>query len=258
MNIKNSITFNNPCYMNKKTITVTHLMLHSVGCAQPSAEVWFKKFNNKNASKAVHAVIDANTGDVWQFLPWNFRAWHCGSGSKGSGNSFAIGVEMGEPSAIKYTSGNNFTITDKSKSKAQVKTAYDSAVELFAFLCTSYKLDPLTAIISHNEGHKMGIASAHGDPEHLWKEFGLTMDGFRKDVKKAMDPVTEPTPTVTTGYKIRVTASSLNVRKSASAVSKKVATLKKGDVYTIIAEKNGWGQLKSKAGWISLKYTEKL
>jgi hypothetical protein len=34
----------------------------------------------------------------------------------------------------------------------------------------------------------MGIASAHADPEHLWKQLNMnyTMDTFRKDVKNAM------------------------------------------------------------------------
>ena len=35
-------------------------------------------------------------------------------------------------------------------------------------------------------------------------------------------------------------------------------TVKKGQVYTIIDEKNGWGKLKSGAGWINLSYTQKL
>lgn len=47
-------------------------------------------------------------------------------------------------------------------------------------------------IISHSEGYKRGIASNHGDPEHLWRGLGLsyTMAGFRKDVKKAMEGTT--------------------------------------------------------------------
>ena len=32
----------------------------------------------------------------------------------------------------------------------------------------------------------------------------------------------------------------------------------KGQVYTIIDEKNGWGKLKSGAGWINLDYAKKL
>jgi len=46
-------------------------------------------------------------------------------------------------------------------------------------------------IVSHKEGCAMGIASNHGDPDHLWKGLGLsyTMDGFRSDVKKAIQDI---------------------------------------------------------------------
>ena len=37
---------------------------------------------------------DGNHGTVYQALPWNHRGWHCGSGSKGSGNNMHIGVEI--------------------------------------------------------------------------------------------------------------------------------------------------------------------
>lgn len=67
---------------------------------------------------------------------------------------------------------------------------YEAAVELFAMLCKKFGLDPLAdgVVISHREGHARGIATNHGDPEHLWKGLGLpyTMDGFRKAVKAAM------------------------------------------------------------------------
>ena len=68
--------------------------------------------------------------------------------------------------------------------------------------------------------------------------------------------------TASTGYLVRITASSLNVRTDHSASSGIATTVKKGDVYTIVAEYNNggtmWGKLKSGAGWISLKYTEML
>ena len=35
--------------------------------------------------------------------------------------------------------------------------AYHSAVELFAFLCKLYKINPLTGICSHKEGGIAGI-----------------------------------------------------------------------------------------------------
>jgi hypothetical protein len=53
--------------------------------------------------------------------------------------------------------------------KAVAKRTYEAAVELFAMLCKKYSLDPLAdgVVISHREGHSRGIASNHGDPEHL-------------------------------------------------------------------------------------------
>ncbi len=70
------------------------------------------------------------------------------------------------------------------------KRTYEAAVELFAMLCKQYNLNPTAdgVIISHREGHSRGIASNHGDPEHLWNGLGMgyTMDGFRKAVKAKM------------------------------------------------------------------------
>ena len=81
--------------------------------------------------------------------------------------------------------------SDKVAARAVAKRTYEAAVELFAVLCREYGLNPTAdgVIISHAEEHKRGIASNHGDPEHLWRQLGMgcTMDGFRKGVKKAMD-----------------------------------------------------------------------
>ena len=124
---------------------------------------------------------------MYQCLPWNHRGWHCGA----SGNNTHIGVEMCEPACIKYTGGATFTCSDKATAQAVAKRTYEAAVELFAMLCQKFSLDPLGdgVIVSHKEGCKRGIASNHGDPEHLWTQLGLpyTMDTFRKAVKAAMD-----------------------------------------------------------------------
>ena len=65
-------------------------------------------------------------------------------------------------------------------------------------------------------------------------------------------------PKKDTSYKVKVTANLLNVRKEPNASSKVVDTIKKNEVYTILSEKNGWGKLKSGAGWIKLSYTKKV
>lgn len=187
MNIKQNILTKNPCYTCGRTITVKGLMIHSVGCPQPKASVFANNWNNGNANVCVHAVLQED-GTVLQLLPWNRRGWHCGSGSKGSGNNTHIGVEMTEPSTIKYTGGSSYTDLNPTATRNFVLKTYQTAVELFAYLCKLYNLNPLAdgVIISHSEGHKRGIASNHGDVEHIWNKQGLTMAQFRKDIKKAM------------------------------------------------------------------------
>lgn len=192
MKLVQSILIKNPCYTAGRKITVKGLMLHSVGCPQPKASVFINSWNSPSYNSAcVHGFIDGNDGTIYQTLPWNHRGWHCGSGSKGSGNNTHIGVEMCEPACIKYTSGSNFTCSDKATARAVAKRTYEAAVELFAMLCKQYNLNPTAdgVIISHREGHSRGIASNHGDPEHLWNGLGMgyTMDGFRKAVKAKME-----------------------------------------------------------------------
>ena len=193
INIIQSILTLNPCYTANRKITVQGLMLHSVGCPQPNASVFIKNWNKESYKSAcVHGFIDANTGAIYQTLPWDHRGWHCASGNNGSGNNTHIGIEMCEPACIKYISGSNFECYNKEEAINAVKKTWDSAVKLFAYLCKLYNLNPLAdgVIISHKEGSYRGIASNHGDPEHLWEQLGMTdytMDTFRKAVN-AMIP----------------------------------------------------------------------
>ena len=185
MKIIKSILTKNDCYRSGRTITVKGLMLHSVGTPQPDATVFTRNWDRSGLEVCVHAFIDGNTGNVYQTLPWNRRGWHCGDVA----NNTHIGVEMCEPDTIRYTGGASWVETGDGKNTAAVvKRTYNSAVQLFAKLCKDYNLDPLKdgVIISHSEGAKRGIASAHADVEHIWNKLGYSMDGFRKDVSKAM------------------------------------------------------------------------
>lgn len=61
-----------------------------------------------------------------------------------------------------------------------------------------------------------------------------------------------------TGYKVQITASALNVRAGAGTSYKIVKVVRKGQIYTIVSEKSGWGKLSDGSGWISLNYTKKV
>lgn len=229
MKLVKSVLTKNPCYTAGKKITVKGLMLHSVGCPQPRASVFINNWNRADYDNAcVHAFIDGNDGTVYQTLPWNHRGWHCASGKNGSGNNTHIGVEMCEPACIKYTGGSTFTCSDLATAKAAAKRTYEAAVELFAMLCKEYGLNPIAdgVIISHAEGHKRGIASNHGDPEHLWTQLGMeyTMDGFRKDVKAAMsgkkEDNTQDNTEVVKWYRVRKSWGEAKSQKGAYKVLK--------------------------------------
>ena len=180
MQIIQAFVTQNPLYQQYTRIQVRKLVLHSVGCPQPSAVVFARQW--QTARYFAHAVLQAD-GTVYQVAPWDCRLMHVGAA-----NAYSIGVEMTEPDCIRYTGGATFVCSDRARALAQVTGTYNTAVELFAQLCTQFGLDPRSDIISHAEAGKLGIGTDHVDPEHLWRQLsmGYTMDGFRRDVAEAM------------------------------------------------------------------------
>ena len=59
-------------------------------------------------------------------------------------------------------------------------------------------------------------------------------------------------------YIVRIDTDILNVRNGAGTNYKINTQVKRYELYTIVDEKNGWGKLKSGAGWIALQYTKKV
>lgn len=171
------------------------LILHSVGCPRDSADVQAAKWDNPEGQSIAHACVDARDGKTRQTLPWDHRGWHAAQ----EGNDIAIGVEMAESLAIRYTGGDKFEVLDSEKARQNCTTAYEGAVALFKFLCERFGIDPLEkreykgkmipAIMSHAEWNKVRGVSSHTDPQHYWSGLGMpyTMDSFRQAVKAKLD-----------------------------------------------------------------------
>jgi hypothetical protein len=275
MNLRTLILTNNACYKAGRTIAVEGLMVHSTGANNPRLSRYVgpddgllgkNVYNNHwNQDKpggrqvCVHAFIGKLAdGSVatYQTLPWNHRGWHGGSGPKGSVNDTHIGFEICE---------------DGLADASYFNAVYREAVELCAYLCKEYKLDPLAdgVLICHAEGHKRGIASNHADVMHWFPKHGKNMDTFRADVKAAMGGAAAPAPkpevtppAAFAPYTVRVTADTLNIRKGPGTNYGTAGSIKDKGVYTIVGESAGpgatkWGKLKSGAGWISLDYIKK-
>lgn len=205
MNLKTLLLTKNACYKAGRTITPKGVMVHSTGANNPNLKRYVgpddgllgkNQYNNHwNQDKpdgrevCVHAFIGKLAdGSVatYQTLPWNHRGWHCGSGSKGSGNDTHISFEICEDN-----------LTDSS----YFNRVYIEAVEFCAYLCRMYGFDPMRdgVVIGHYEGNNRGIASNHSDPGHWFPRHGKSMDTFRAAVKQALAGGSAPAPEPQTG-----------------------------------------------------------
>ncbi len=224
MNLRKLILTNNACYKAGKTITPKGIIVHSTGANNPNLKRYVgpddgllgkNQYNNHwNQDKpggrqvCVHAFIGKLAdGSIatYQTLPWNHRGWHCGSGSKGSGNDTHISFEICEDG-----------LTDASYFSA----VYKEAAELCAYLCKLYGLTEKN-IICHSEGYKLGIASNHGDVMHWFPKHGKSMDIFRDDVKSNLASAAPTEPTTPKNY-YRVQVGAYSVKANADTMLKRV------------------------------------
>ena len=341
------------CYKGTSTMTPKGVLWHSTGANNPTLKRYVQPDDNAtNKSDLIALIGKNNNGNDWnhinrqagvncwigkladgtvatvQTMPWNYKPWGCGSGSKGSCNNGWIQFEICEDG-----------LTDKN----YFNKVYKEACEITAYLCKMYNIDPkgtvtvngvkVPTILCHADSYDLKMGSNHGDVDHWFSKHGKTMADARDDVADllaAAEPVApsvKPIPTPapapakelyrvrkswddaksqigaysvlenariacdaagkeysvynSTGkkvypetkiepvpapqpeksklpYLVKITASVLNVRADAGTNYKRKAQVRQNEIYTIVEEKNGWGKLKSGAGWICLDYTKKV
>lgn len=78
--------------------------------------------------------------------------------------------------------------------------------------------------------------------------------GLVKVGTKPTETPSNPSVSSSNAYTVKINTDVLNVRAGAGTNYKINTTVKRNEVYTIVEEKNGWGRLKSGAGWICLDY----
>ena len=184
----------NDCYKKGETIVPKGVMIHSTGANNPwllryvgpddgllGENQYGNHWNRPGLAACVHAFIGRRadgTVDTYQTLPWNYRGWHCGR----SGNDTHISFEICE---------------DGLADEDYFRQTYQAAVELTAYLCHTYDLDPMApgVVVDHAEGNDLGIASNHSDVRHWWSRFGVTMDNFREDVNNKVKGLIKMTMT---------------------------------------------------------------
>lgn len=189
-------------YKGAGTTTVRGVLWHSTGANNPNLKRYVQPDdsapdrakmlellgvnNNRNDwnhithQAGVHAWIGklAN-GEVTtiQAGEWNKKAWGCGPGTKGSCNNGWIQFEICE---------------DNLNDPIYFEKVYREAVELTAYLCKLYNLDPqgtitysgvkVPVILCHQDSYQLGLGSNHGDVLHWLPKYGKSMQTVRDDV----------------------------------------------------------------------------
>lgn len=258
---KNYLT-KNRCYIKGETCPKIGIQIHTIGTGQGTSQSVADYWNQSIVSACVHYCVDADvSGKVLQFLPESTRSW----ADAGWGNDNLITIEICESDYIRYTGGANYDILNVAKFQNDILRGYRTAVELCANICRRYGWNPkaklsngMYLISSHKEGNLAGLSSNHGDPNHVWDRFGLTMDGFRKDVAAAMKtPEIKPSMVLKTTQRIPLRTAVTTKKKKAgyvkykklkSAIAKKKcrrtlkgnAVMKKGRKFVIQEVKTNW------------------
>lgn len=220
---------NSTCYKGTSQMKPRGILWHDTGAGNPNISRYVQPLESDENYKEMIALLGKNRyGNDWnhkyrkagmncwigklasgavatvQTMPWNFKPWGCGSGSKGSLNNTHIQFEICD---------------DGYQSRDYFEAVYREACEITAYLCSLYNLDPLGAFVykgvtvpvitSHAESHDLKLGGNHGDPLKWLKKFGKTMDDVRHDVAAIMEDKTDPDPApapkpapVSNGYSI--------------------------------------------------------
>lgn len=185
MRLLSCILTENDCYQAGRTIQPKGIMIHSTGANNPTFKRYVQPdygllgynrngnhWNRGGVKVCVHGFVgklEDGTVATYQTLPWNHRGWHAG----GSANNTHISFEICE---------------DGLSDPEYFAAVYQESVELVAYLCKEYQLDPLAdgVVTCHSEGYSQGTASNHGDVMHWFPRHGKSMDTFRQDVAEGM------------------------------------------------------------------------
>ena len=202
------------CYKGTRTMTVLGVLFHSTGANNPNLKRYVQPSDNASDKAEMLKLLGTNSYhndwnhishqaglNAWigkladgsvatvQTMPWNYRPWGCGSGSKGSCNTGWIQFEICE---------------DGLNDASYFAKVYQEAVELTAYLCKLYNIDPngtakcggvtVPTILCHADSHKLGLGSNHGDVLHWFPKYGKSMATVRADVAALLKGQTVETP----------------------------------------------------------------
>ena len=245
------------CYKNTRTMEVKGILWHSTGANNPTLkryvqpsddapdrEYWLKllgknRYNNDwnhiDRSAGMNCWIgklEDGTVTTVQTMPWNYRPWGCGKGKNGSCNDGFVQFEICE---------------DDMYGEEYFKTAYQEAIEITAYICKMFDLDPhgtttvngvkVPVILCHYDSYHLGLGNNHGDIYTWFEKHGKDMNDVRNDVAALMksDAITSTTPNASVQPETTKTIKKNDVVKIASN-----ATYYSGKIIPDWAKRKNW------------------
>lgn len=215
-------------------MTIDRIVIHHNATTNKNVamQTWYE--SSGNWTSAHYEVAD---NEIWGCVGEQYSAFHSGDATM---NRRSIGIEH-----LNATGAPSWTISEGT---------YKSSAKLIADICKRYNI-PIDA--KHIIPHKQVSATECPGGIDMNKLIKMAQEVSRGGVV-AKNTTTQKT---SGSFRVKVSVSDLNIRKSSSLKSGKNGVVKPG-VYTITETKSAdgyeWGKLKSGAGWIALKYTTKL
>lgn len=178
----------NGAYQAGRKINPQGCVNHSVGCAQPSVDVFFNIMNKSSAGWGVNALLgDFHKGDgrILVVLPLDARPWGCGSGSKGSWNNTKVQWEVCEPARHTYAGGTMIAY-DVAKNQVYFDRMWKMLVAWNVYLVKKFGYD-INGISDHAESYRAGYGSNHSDMGQWLPKHGKSMAALRQEVEAILN-----------------------------------------------------------------------
>lgn len=229
-------TANRSNYGNLRNISsIKYIVIHYTAGDGDTDENNAKYFNRTVTQTSAHYFVDSDS--ITQTVPDNYVAWAVG-GKKYNNNGGRLFEKCVNNNSI------SIELCDDVKNGVIYPSAktIQNALELTALLMKKYKV-PKENVIRHYD--------VNGKPcPKYWVDDAKWKSEFWNKITATPSNTNTFEP-----YLVKINTSALNVRSIPSIDGVVNTTVKKGQVFTIVGESNGWGKLKSGAGWIKLSYT---
>lgn len=219
----------------RDTRSIKYIVMHYTGNDGDTDTANAKYFQTANRGASAHCFVDDDS--ITQSVPYEYVAYHCGAKKyyhKHCRNVNSIGIEMCDT-----VKDGTYNVSKKTRA---------NAIHLVQTLMHKYNI-PIENVLRHYDVTHKNCPAYFVKGKKAWEQFKKELVG--NVVKPKSTAKFKP-------YAVRVKANVLNIRSGAGTKYNVTGQIVNQGVYTIVEEKNGWGKLKSGAGWISLTHCNKI